>query len=202
MHPRSFMDIRFLLASTLSVTENEKGERGRKEHRPDPWSQQTRNSSSSFKSFSSVRGEKCCNAPGKNKREVPHAVSPNPGCFEGANPSASSFHLFLPGAILNSVTSGSITQQCWENGLFQANSSQPAAHEREWANESLRLLSTTERTKPEENFVCHAVVINSKCKIFLLVRFRKYCWMYFKLCRVMTSKYQFHDWKILIFLNP
>lgn len=127
---------------------------------------------------------------------------PSPGCSEDENLSTSSFHLFLPGAILNSVTRGGITQQRGESGLFQANSSGPAAWEWEWANGSLTLLSTTERTKPEENFACHAVVINSKCKIFLLVWFRKYCWMSFKLCRVMTSKYQFCDWKILIFLNP
>lgn len=54
---------------------------------------------------------------------------PSLGCFERANPSTSSFYLFLSGAILNSVASGGITQRCWENGLFQANSSQPAACE-------------------------------------------------------------------------
>lgn len=31
---------------------------------------------------------------------------------------------------------------------------------------SLRLLSTSERIKPEENLACHTVVINSKGKIF------------------------------------
>lgn len=46
-------------------------------------------------------------------------------CFEHANPSIS-FHLFLPGAVLNSATSGDITQERGQNGLCQANGSQPA----------------------------------------------------------------------------
>lgn len=198
MHPRYFMGIRVFLALHPWQNRNCK-ERGRTEHRPDP--EHPQSSSLSFKSFGSVRGDKCCTAT-CNERLVQRVGSPSLGCFQGANPSAFSFYLFLPAAILNSVTSGGIAQQCWENGLFQASSSQPAACEWKWTHESLRLLSTTERTKPEENFACHTVVINTKCKIFPLAWFRKYFWMSFKLWRLMTSKCQFRDWKILIFLSP
>lgn len=123
-------------------------------------------------------------------------------CLEGVNANTSSFCLLLPGAVLTTASLAGITQQCWENGLFWANSSQPAAWEWKWANESLRLLSTTERTKPEEIFAYHTVVINSKCKIFLLEWFRTYFWLSFNLCRLMTSKYQLCDWKSGIFFSP
>lgn len=78
--------------------------------------------------------------------------------------------------------------------IIQTNGSETAPCEWKWANESLRYLFPTERTKPEENFACHNVVIN--CKIFLLAWFRKYFWVSFKQHRLMTSKYQFSDYKM------
>lgn len=44
---------------------------------------------------------------------------------------------------------------------------------------NLRLLSTSEEIKPEENSSCRMVVINNKGKIFLQAWIRNYFWMPF-----------------------